>query len=97
VLDEAVPRVFAVVALAPSAYRSAHTPGGNKMATGTVKWFNGDKGYGFITPDVSGKDLFVHQSAIQGNGYKSLDEGAKVSYDAEHGPKGPAATNVATL
>jgi CspA family cold shock protein len=67
------------------------------MATGTVKWFNGDKGYGFITPDDSGKDLFVHQSAIQGNGYRSLDEGAKVSYDAEQGPKGPAATNVATL
>jgi cold shock protein len=67
------------------------------MATGTVKWFNGDKGYGFITPDDSGKDLFVHQSAIQGNGYKSLDEGAKVSYDAEQGPKGPAATNVTTL
>jgi cold shock protein len=67
------------------------------MATGTVKWFNADKGYGFITPDDAGKDLFVHHSAIQGNGYKSLDEGAKVSYDAEQGPKGPAATNVATL
>jgi cold shock protein len=67
------------------------------MATGTVKWFNADKGYGFITPDDAGKDLFVHHSAIQGNGYKSLDEGAKVSYDAEQGPKGPAAANVRTL
>jgi cold shock protein len=67
------------------------------MATGTVKWFNGDKGYGFITPDDSGKDLFVHHTAIRDSGYRSLDEGAKVSYDAEQGPKGPSATNVATL
>ncbi|MEA2279515.1 MAG: cold shock protein [Solirubrobacteraceae bacterium] len=67
------------------------------MATGTVKWFNDDKGFGFITPDDQSKDLFVHHSAIQGNGFKSLAEGAKVSYDAEQGPKGPAATNVLTL
>src|SRR5579875_3431292 len=73
---------FRSCCLAPSAFRSAHTSGGNKMATGTVKWFNGDKGYGFITPDDSGKDLFVHHSAIQGNGFKSLAEGAKVTYDA---------------
>jgi CspA family cold shock protein len=68
-----------------------------KMATGTVKWFNDDKGFGFITPDDSGKDLFVHHSSIQGDGFKSLAEGAKVSYDAEEGAKGPAAANVQAL
>ena len=67
------------------------------MATGTVKWFNDDKGFGFITPDVGSKDLFVHHSAIQGGGFKSLAEGAKVSYDAEQGTKGPAAANVRVL
>jgi CspA family cold shock protein len=64
------------------------------MPTGTVKWFSDDKGFGFITPDDSGKDLFVHHSAIQTDGYRSLTEGAKVSYEAEQGPKGPAAANV---
>jgi len=64
------------------------------MATGTVKWFSSEKGYGFITPDDSSKDLFVHHSAIQGSGFRSLPEGAKVSYEAEQGPKGPAAANV---
>jgi cold shock protein len=67
------------------------------MATGTVKWFNDDKGFGFITPDESGKDLFVHHSSIQGDGFKSLAEGAKVSFDAEEGTKGPAAGNVTAL
>jgi cold shock protein len=67
------------------------------MATGTVKWFNDDKGFGFITPDDSGKDLFVHHSAINANGYKSLAEGAKVSYEAEAGEKGPKAVNVTAL
>ena len=63
------------------------------MATGTVKWFNDDKGFGFITPDEPGKDLFVHQSAIQASGFRTLAEGAKVSFDTEQGTKGPAAAN----
>jgi cold shock protein len=67
------------------------------MATGTVKWFSDAKGYGFITPDEGGKDLFVHHSAIAGNGFRSLPEGAKVTYDTEQGPKGPAAANVRVL
>jgi CspA family cold shock protein len=64
------------------------------MATGTVKWFNADKGYGFITPDEGGKDLFVHHSAIVGEGYKSLAENAKVQFEAAEGAKGPEAKNV---
>jgi len=64
------------------------------MATGTVKWFNNDKGFGFITPDEGGKDLFVHHSAISGSGFRSLADGARVSYESESGPKGPKAINV---
>jgi cold shock protein len=64
------------------------------MATGTVKWFSDDKGFGFITPDDRSKDLFVHHTGIVGEGYRSLTEGAKVSYDAEAGDKGPKAVNV---
>jgi len=64
------------------------------MATGTVKWFKDDKGFGFITPDDQSDDLFVHHSAIVGDGYRSLAEGAKVTFDSEPGPKGPKAINV---
>jgi CspA family cold shock protein len=64
------------------------------MPTGTVKWFSDDKGFGFITPDEGDRDLFVHYSGIVGNGRKSLDEGAKVSYEEEQGDKGPKAVNV---
>jgi CspA family cold shock protein len=67
------------------------------MATGTVKWFNDDKGFGFITPDEGGKDLFVHFSGIAGNGFRSLAEGTRVSYDAEEGDKGPKAVNVTAV
>jgi CspA family cold shock protein len=64
------------------------------MATGTVKWFNADKGYGFITPDGGGDDLFVHHSAIVGEGYKSLDENAKVQFESAEGAKGLEAKDV---
>jgi CspA family cold shock protein len=67
------------------------------MAEGIVKWFSNEKGYGFITPDDGEKDLFVHFSSIDGDGYKSLDDGAKVSYESEEGPKGPVAINVSVV
>ena len=66
------------------------------MAQGIVKWFNDAKGYGFITPE-NGKDVFVHHSAIQGEGFKSLAEGQKVEFNIEQGPKGEQATNVVKL
>jgi len=65
--------------------------------TGTVKWFNGEKGYGFITPDDGSKDCFVHFSAIQGGGFRSLDEGERVEFDIGQGQKGPQAENVTRL
>ena len=64
------------------------------MATGTVKWFSDEKRFGFITPEDGSKDLFVHQSAVAGDGYSSLDEGAKVTYESEASEKGPRAVNV---
>jgi CspA family cold shock protein len=67
------------------------------MPTGTVKWFSDDKGFGFITPDEGSRDLFVHHSNISADGYRSLAEGAKVSYEEEAGPKGPKAVNVIKL
>jgi cold shock protein len=64
------------------------------MAQGTVKWFNEDKGYGFISPDEGSEDLFVHYSGIEGSGFKSLEEGQKVTYEATQGRKGMQAENV---
>jgi CspA family cold shock protein len=64
------------------------------MATGTVKWFSPEKGYGFITPEDGGKDVFVHYSAITGEGYRNLQEGQKVEFEVTQGQKGPQAANV---
>jgi CspA family cold shock protein len=64
------------------------------MATGTVKWFSDDKGFGFVTPDEPGKDLFVHHSDIASDGFRTLAEGARVEYEPQAGDKGPKATNV---
>ena len=86
------------VALGYLRERSAHDPVEDiHMATGTVKWFSDDKGFGFITPDDGSKDLFVHHTAIGGSGFKSLAEGAKVSYEPAQGPKGPNAENVSLV
>ena len=68
-----------------------------RMATGTVKWFNDEKGYGFITPDEGDRDLFVHHTGINGSGFKTLQENTKVSYDEESGDKGPKAVNVTKI
>jgi cold shock protein len=64
------------------------------LPTGTVKWFNDDKGFGFITPDDEGSDHFVHHTAINADGFRTLREGARVSFESEPGPKGPKAVNV---
>jgi len=69
----------------------------NHMATGTVKWFSDDKGFGFITPDEGSRDLFVHHTGIIADGYRTLAEGARVSYEEESGDKGPKAVNVTKL
>jgi CspA family cold shock protein len=73
---------------------AAHKQWRWQMPTGTVKWFNDDKGFGFVTPDETGKDLFVHHTGIAGDGFKSLTDGARVEYEAEPSDKGPKAVNV---
>ena len=70
---------------------------GQHVPTGTVKWFNDEKGYGFITPDDGSEDLFAHFSAINMSGFKTLKEGQKVSFDVTQGQKGPAAANIKPL
>ncbi|WP_046778569.1 cold-shock protein [Streptomyces yangpuensis] len=67
------------------------------MAQGTVKWFNGEKGFGFISPDEGGADVFVHFSAIVGNGYRNLDENQRVEFEIQQGQRGPQAANVKAL
>jgi CspA family cold shock protein len=67
------------------------------MATGTVKWFNSDKGFGFIAPDDGSADLFAHHSEIQSNGYRNLEENQKVEFEAVRGPKGMQASNIVAL
>jgi cold shock protein len=77
--------------------RNIASAGGKYMAQGTVKWFNADKGFGFIAPDDGSADVFVHHSAIQADGYRSLQENQRVEYTAARGPKGPQAEQVQPL
>jgi cold shock CspA family protein len=78
----------------PGFRRTSTIKEGITMATGTVKWFDDAKGYGFITPDDGGKDLFAHHSAIQMNGFKSLKQNQKVEFEVRSGQKGPQAANI---
>ena len=83
------------VRIRSTAHRRWHTQeGAVQVPTGTVKWFNDEKGYGFITPDDGDRDLFVHYTGIDGQGFKSLAENSKVEYEEETGDKGPKAVNV---
>jgi CspA family cold shock protein len=86
----------AVVRIRRSRTGRAHA-GKGIVPTGTVKWFNDEKGYGFITPDEGDRDLFVHYSGIDGQGFKSLSENSKVEYEEETGDKGPKAVNVRAI
>jgi CspA family cold shock protein len=88
VLPQVRPKEFACSIVLQLYYRGAF------VITGTVKWFNDAKGFGFITPTDGGKDVFVHHSAIQGSGFKTLAEGQKVKFELQQSPKGPAAANV---
>jgi CspA family cold shock protein len=94
-----VPTEKAASAVVRIAFRgpALQKEGNTEMPTGTVKWFNDEKGYGFITPDEGDRDLFVHYSGIDGHGFKSLTENAKVEYEEEVGDKGPKAVNVRAL
>src|SRR4029079_19662041 len=94
VFGTAVPSARCCCLAAPPRTQCTNAAEVHTMATGTVKWFSDDKVFGFSTPDEPGKDLFVHHSGIGGDGFKTLAEGASVSYDAEAGDKGPKAVNV---
>ncbi len=90
-MDEAPPFKSGVVFVCGAQYRKG---GLQYMAQGTVKWFSDEKGYGFISPDDGGEDLFVHHTGITGDGFKTLEEGSKVTYEATQGRKGMQAENV---
>jgi CspA family cold shock protein len=86
-----------IVPAAWAGFRSGNDRKGNTMATGTVKFFNDAKGFGFVTPDGGGKDLFAHHTEIEVSGFKSLKENQKVEYEVKDTPKGPAATRIRPL